>query len=82
MWYGLFVYGHENFNGPQAYRRYLKIYLNRRNPFNTPKNFYGILIETGSFCFKRDSAGNPKTTSPEDEEEILVRIAENPELNL
>ncbi|KAJ8942119.1 hypothetical protein NQ318_000714 [Aromia moschata] len=76
------VYSKENFNGRRAYRRYLEMYPNRRQPdFKIFKNLYDRLGETGSFRLKRDSAGRPKTLNPEQEEELLVRVAKNPELS-
>ncbi|KAJ8961470.1 hypothetical protein NQ318_014718 [Aromia moschata] len=45
------------------------------------KNLYDRLGETGSFRPKRDSASRPKTLNPEQEEQILVRVAENSELS-
>ncbi|KAJ8942813.1 hypothetical protein NQ318_022827 [Aromia moschata] len=76
------VYPKENFNGRRAHRRYLEMYPNRRQPdFKIFKNLYHRLGETGSFRPKRDSAGRPKTLNPEQEEEILVRVAENSELS-
>ncbi|KAJ8918518.1 hypothetical protein NQ315_015225 [Exocentrus adspersus] len=76
------VYSTENFNGRRAHRIYLEMYPNRRQPdFKIFKNLYDRLGETGSFHHKRDSAGRPKTLNSEQEEEILVRVAENPELS-
>ncbi|KAJ8951644.1 hypothetical protein NQ318_012315 [Aromia moschata] len=76
------VYSKENFNGRRAHRRYLEMHPNRRQPdFKIFKNLYDRLGETGSFRPKRDSAGHPKTLNPEQEEEILVRVAENSELS-
>ncbi|KAJ8951106.1 hypothetical protein NQ318_003804 [Aromia moschata] len=58
------------------------MYPNRtQTDFNFFKNLYDRLGETGYFRPKRDSAGRPKTLNPEQEEEILVRVAENPELS-
>ncbi|KAJ8953606.1 hypothetical protein NQ318_003030 [Aromia moschata] len=53
----------------------------RQPGFKIFENLYDILGETGSLRPKRDSAGRPKTLNPEQEEEILVRVAENPELS-
>ncbi|KAJ8949089.1 hypothetical protein NQ318_016993 [Aromia moschata] len=78
----LCVYSKKNFNGRRAHRRYLETYSNRRQPdFKIFKNLYDRLGETGSFRPKRDSAGRPNTLNPEQEEEILVRVAENSELS-
>ncbi|KAJ8950452.1 hypothetical protein NQ318_010330 [Aromia moschata] len=72
------VYSKENLNGRRAHRRYLEMYSNRRQPgFKIFKNICDRLGETGSFRPKRDSAGRPKTLNPEQEGEILVRVAEN-----
>ncbi|KAJ8952259.1 hypothetical protein NQ318_007420 [Aromia moschata] len=58
------------------------MYPNRRQPdFKVFKNLYDILGETGSFRPKRDSTGRLKTLNLEQEEKILVRVAENPELS-
>ncbi|KAJ8952209.1 hypothetical protein NQ318_022659 [Aromia moschata] len=58
------------------------MYPNRREPdLKIFKNLYDRLGETGSFCPERDSTGRPKTLNPDEEEEILVRVAENPELS-
>ncbi|KAJ8953852.1 hypothetical protein NQ318_006703 [Aromia moschata] len=60
----------------------LRMYPNRRQPgFMIFKNLYDRLGETGSFRPKRDSACRPKTLNSEQEEEILVRVAENSELS-
>ena len=78
----LCVYAQENFNGRGAQRRYSELYPNRRQPdFKIFKNIYDRLGETGTFRPKRDSTGRPKTLTPEQEEEILVRVAENPEIS-
>ncbi|KAJ8943561.1 hypothetical protein NQ318_008264 [Aromia moschata] len=77
------VYSKENFNGRRAHRRYLEMYSNRRQPdFRIIENLYDRFGETGSFRPKRDSACRPKTLNPEQEEEILVRVAENSELSI
>ncbi|KAJ8945583.1 hypothetical protein NQ318_010440 [Aromia moschata] len=76
------VYAKENFNGRREHRRYLEMYPNRRQPdFKIFKNLYDRLGETGSFRPKRNSAGRRKTLNLEQEEEILVRVAENPDLS-
>ena len=76
------VYAQENFNGRRAHRRYLEIYPNRRQPdFKLFHNIYSRLGETGSFRPKRDIVGRPKNITVEQEEEILVRVAENPEIS-
>ena len=76
------LYAQENFNGRRAHRRYLERYPNRRQPdFKIFKNLYDRLGETGSLRPKRNSEGRPKIITPEQEEEILVRVAENPEIS-
>ncbi|XP_050305585.1 uncharacterized protein LOC126742824 [Anthonomus grandis grandis] len=78
----LCVYAQANFNGCEAYRRYSELYPNRRQPdFKIFKNLYDRLGETGTFRPKRNSARRPKVITPEQEEEILVRVAENPEIS-
>lgn len=76
------VYAQENFNGRRALRRYTRMYPNRRHPnFKTFQNLYQRLGETGSFRPKRDLIGRPKTLTVNQEEEVLVRAAENPEIS-
>lgn len=77
------VYAQENFNGYGARRRYLELYPQRRPP--GPKlfqNLYARLGETGSFRPKRDNLGRPKLITVDQEDEILVRVAENPEISV
>jgi hypothetical protein len=76
------VYAQENFNGSSSHRRYLEMYPNRRQPDRKLfKSLYDRLGETGTFRPKRDSVGRPKSIAIDQEEEILVRVAENPEIS-
>lgn len=78
----LCIYAQENFNGRSAGRRYQALFPNRRQPNRKLfQNIYGRLGETGSFRQKKDVSGRPKNITPEQEEEILVRVAENPEVS-
>ncbi|KAJ8910642.1 hypothetical protein NQ315_012510 [Exocentrus adspersus] len=78
----LCVYAQEDFNGRRAHRRYLQTYPNRRQPdFKIFKRIYDRLGETGSFRPKRDILGRPKRITVEQEEEILVRVAEDPQIS-
>lgn len=78
----LCVYAQTNFNGRTACRKYFEIYPHRRQPNHKIfKRIYDRLGETGSFRPKRDSLGRPKVITADQEEEILVRVAENPRLS-
>ncbi|KAJ8913071.1 hypothetical protein NQ315_006572 [Exocentrus adspersus] len=78
----LCVYAQEDFNGRRAHRRYLQTYPNRRQPdFKIFKRIYDRLGETGSFRPKRDILGRPKRITVEQEEEILLRVAEDPQIS-
>ena len=71
------VYAQENFCGRHAAARYLRLYPNHRQPDHRLfKRLYDRLGETGSFRPKRD-VGRPKILTAEQEEDILVRVAEN-----
>lgn len=77
------IYAKENFNGRRACRRYLESYPNRLQPNHKLfKNLYDRLGDTGSFRPKRRDAGRPTTVTPEQEEDILLRVTENPEISL
>ena len=39
------------------------------------------VCESGSFHPKRDNLGQPKIITPDQEEEILVRIADDPQVS-
>lgn len=45
------------------------------------KNHYDRLGETYTFRPNRNDAGRSKTLTPEQEEKILVHLAENPEIS-
>ncbi|XP_023313016.1 uncharacterized protein LOC111693108 [Anoplophora glabripennis] len=71
------VYAQENYCGRHAAARYLELYPNNRQPNHKLfKTLYDRLGETGSFRPKRD-VGRPKVLAAEQEEDVLVRIAEN-----
>lgn len=70
------VYAQEMYNSLAAARKYAELYLNC-------KIFHRIftqLGETGSIHTK-NRGGRPRSISVEQEEEILVRVAENPQLS-
>ena len=78
----LCVYAQVNFNGRHARRRYQEIFPDRQQPNHKLfQRIYSRLGETGSFRPKMPVLGRPKTISQEQEEEILVRVAENPGLS-
>lgn len=75
------VYVQENYSCRAATRRYLQMYPNRAQPnHQTFRNIFIRLGETGQFKPKRD-VGRPKNISVDQEEDILVRIADNPQLS-
>lgn len=75
------VYAQENYNSRAALRRYVELYPTRIIPDRKIfQRIFNQLGETGSFYVK-NPGGRPKTITVEQEEEILVRIAENPELS-
>lgn len=72
------VFAQENFNGLASARRYLELYPNRRQPNHKLfRNLYNRLGETGSFRPKCENSA-PKSISVEQEDEVLVRVTENP----
>lgn len=75
------VFAQTNFSGLAAARRYLQLYPNRRQPNHKLfRNLYNRLGETGSFRTQRHNSAT-KTISVEQEEEVLVRISENPDMS-
>lgn len=75
------VYVQENCCGRRARRTYLRLYPNRALPnHQTFKNIYDRLGESGEFRPK-SHIGRPKRITADQEDEILVRIAEDPELS-
>lgn len=75
------VYAQGNFCGRSAARRYELIYPNRRQPNHKIfANLFRRLGETGSFHSK-NYGGRPKNITPNQEDEILVRVDENPEVS-
>lgn len=71
------VYAQENFCGRRAAARYLELYRDNRQPDHRLfKRLYDRLGETGSFRPKRD-VGRPKILTADQEDDVLVRIAEN-----
>ncbi|XP_022917996.2 uncharacterized protein [Onthophagus taurus] len=75
------IYAQEKFNGREACRRYLLKYPNRRQPNHKLfKNWYDRLGETGSFRPKRNT-GRPKKISVDEEDEVLVRVSNNPKVS-
>lgn len=74
------VYAQSDYVGRRALRRYLELYPNRRQPNRKLfQELFNRLGETGSFRPKRDNAG--RTVTVQQEEEILVRVAGNPEVS-
>lgn len=72
------IYAQENFNSRAAARRYGQQYPNRRQPDrHIFQRLYARLGETGSFR-PQSHVGRPKKLSVQQEEEILVRVGENP----
>lgn len=70
-----------NFIGLAASRRYLELYPNRRQPDKKLfRNLYNRLGETGSFRPKRNS-GTTKTITVDEEEEVLIRVLEDPSVS-
>lgn len=75
------VYAQENYNGRAAVRRYAELYPNRMVPNRRIfQRLFTQLGETGSFYVK-NRGGRPKTIPVEQEDEILVRVAENPRIS-
>lgn len=75
------VYAQANYTGRVAAQRYLQLYPNRRQPhYKTFKNIYDRLAETGQFRPKRD-LGRPKIITVDQEDDVLVRIANDPQLS-
>lgn len=76
------VYCQENFNGSAAARRYNELYPNRRQP---NRKLFQILFqrlkEHGSFKV-RHHAGRPASLTVAEEEDILRRVEENPEISI
>lgn len=76
------VYAQENFVGRRAHRRYLELYPNRRQPSRELfQQLFNRLGEAGTFRPKRDSMGPKRTITVDQEDEILTRVAENPEIS-
>lgn len=77
----LCVYAQENYSCLAATQRYGEMYPDRVQPnHQTFRNIFRRLGETGQFKPKRD-VGRPKLISVDQEDDILVRIAENPQLS-
>lgn len=75
------VYAQQNFNSRATVRRYAHLYPNRIVPnWKIFERLHRQLGETGTF-YSNNHGGRPQTISVEQEEEILVRIAENPQLS-
>lgn len=75
------VYAQERFSGQAASRKYREMYPNRRQPNRKIfQNIYNRLGETGSFRTKYHT-GRPKIITPQQEDEILVRVAQNSEIS-
>lgn len=75
------VYAQEDFCGRAAARRYSVLYPNRRQPDHKLfKNLYDRLGETGSFRPKSHN-GRPKMITPDQEEDVLVRVAEDTQIS-
>lgn len=75
------VYAQANFCGRRARRTYLRLYPNRAPPnHQTFKSIYDRLGETGEFRPKRN-IGRPKIITADQEDEILIQVAENPEVS-
>ncbi|XP_066157166.1 uncharacterized protein [Euwallacea fornicatus] len=76
------VYAQENYNGRQACQRYFEMYPNRQQPnFKTVKRIYDRLGEIGSFQHRKKTVGRPRMITPEQEEEILEDVVDNPEIS-
>lgn len=77
------VYAQSDFVGRRALRRYLELYPNRRQPNRKLfQDLFNRLGETGTFRPKRDNVGHiRRTITVDQEEEILTRVAENPEVS-
>lgn len=57
------------------------MYPNQRQPnYKIFKRLYDNLGETGSLTYQRNVAGRPRRIFPEQEGEILVRVADNDEI--
>lgn len=76
------VYCQEDFNGGSAARRYRELYPNRRQP---NRKLFQILFqrlsEHGSIKLK-PHVGRPSARTADEEEDILDRIAEDPEVSV
>jgi hypothetical protein len=74
------VYCQQNFNGRAAQREYCRRFPNRLQPGKRLfQNLFRNLGESGSFRPKRDNLGRPKMITPDQEDEILIRIADDPQ---
>lgn len=75
------IYAQCNYVSRAASRRYLELYHIRRQPHHTIfQRIFQRLGETGEFRPKR-RIGRPKQVTVEQEEEILVRVAENSQIS-
>lgn len=74
------IYCQQNLNGRAAQREYLRRFPNRLQPSKCLyQNLYRNLGESGSFHPKRDNIGRPKIITPDVEDEILVRVVNDPQ---
>ncbi|XP_066257045.1 uncharacterized protein [Euwallacea similis] len=76
------VFAQLHFNGRAAARSYFELYPNRQQPNHKLfRNLYNRLGETGSFRPQSQNNDARRTIPVEQEEEVLVRIAENKTLS-
>ncbi|KAF2888199.1 hypothetical protein ILUMI_17974 [Ignelater luminosus] len=77
----LYVYAQENYSCLAAARRYREMYPNRVQPNRqTFSTIFSRLGDTGQFKPKSD-VGRPKILTVDQKDDILVRVANNPELS-
>lgn len=76
------IYCQQYFNGRAATREYFRRYPNRLQPnHQTFQNLFRNLGESGSFRPKRDNLGRPRIITPDQEDEIMVRVADDPQVS-
>lgn len=76
------IYCQLNYNGRAAQREYLRKFPNRLQPDRRLfQNLFRNLGESSSFRPKRVNLGRPKIITPDQEDEILVRIADDPQVS-
>lgn len=77
-----FVYGLADGNAAEARRLYQERFPNRRCPDRkTFENIHRLLCEYGTFKPRGGNGGRPRSTTPEEEEEILDSVEDTPQIS-